>query len=39
VLAGQILDVYEVHSPSNWLRIHATEQRWISGSTTYHTRL
>jgi lysozyme len=39
VMAGQVLDVYEVHSPSGWLRIHATEQRWISGSTTYHTRL
>ena len=34
VTAGQELDVWEV-APNGWLRIHATEQRWISGAAAY----
>lgn len=38
VTAGQELDVWEV-AANGWYRIHRTEQRWISGSTSYTTRL
>jgi uncharacterized protein YraI len=38
VSAGQELGVYEV-AASGWYRISADEQRWISGSPTYTTRI
>jgi GH25 family lysozyme M1 (1,4-beta-N-acetylmuramidase) len=36
---GAELDVYEVHAPSGWLRVHATDQRWVSGGATFTVRL
>ncbi len=38
VTRDQVLDVWEA-APSGWLRIHQSEQRWISGSSSYSTRV